>query len=106
MGVEHKKAETEAVTSAPRTKPRTKPAYESKVVQDFTIARDVDPKNVFNILLLGETGVGKTTFINSFANYLEYSTIDEALAKTPRILMDTSFTYTDNAVSQDMLVLT
>ncbi|CAF3602664.1 unnamed protein product, partial [Rotaria sp. Silwood2] len=32
-----------------------------------------------NILLLGQTGVGKTTFINAFANYLVYNSLDEAI---------------------------
>ena len=32
-----------------------------------------------NILLLGPTGVGKTTFINAFANYLVYNSLDEAI---------------------------
>ncbi|CAN9313879.1 unnamed protein product [Alternaria alternata] len=32
-----------------------------------------------NILLLGATGVGKSTFINAFRNFLEYDSLDQAL---------------------------
>ena len=51
-----------------------------------------------NILLLGETGVGKSTWINGFANYLLYQTLEEAEReeKGPVFLVPTLFTITDN----------
>lgn len=42
-----------------------------------------------NILLLGETGVGKSTFINSIINYLTYRTFNEAQTNKPLIAITT-----------------
>ncbi|CAF3348672.1 unnamed protein product [Rotaria socialis] len=47
-----------------------------------------------NVLLLGETGVGKSTFINAFVNYLKFDTLQQAEHGEPVVLIPVSFLLT------------
>jgi len=49
------------------------------------------PDEVINMLLLGESGVGKSTFINAFVNYLTFKTLAQAESNKPVVLIPVSF---------------
>lgn len=52
-------------------------------------------KEITNILILGESGVGKSTWINSIAKYLVYKTLDLAMESDDKsVLISSQFSYT------------
>ncbi|CAF2089667.1 unnamed protein product [Rotaria magnacalcarata] len=52
------------------------------------------PERDINLLLLGPTGVGKTTFINAFANYIVNDTLEEAVKDEIQAIIPSSFSFT------------
>ncbi|RUS20586.1 hypothetical protein BC937DRAFT_94878 [Endogone sp. FLAS-F59071] len=64
-----------------------------------------NPLKEINILLMGETGVGKSTFINAFVNYLNYNKLEDVNLENLICLIPTTFTISDeNFDPQDISI--
>jgi ABC-type cobalamin/Fe3+-siderophores transport system ATPase subunit len=61
--------------------------------------------NTYNILLLGPTGVGKSTFINALYNYLVYPTLDDTLKGGVQSLEFTSSKFVRGVLDKKTVVV-
>jgi GTP-binding protein EngB required for normal cell division len=79
------------------TKPRQKPCLRANPYSR--------PEKEINILLLGQTGVGKSTFINAFVNYLVNDTLKQAVNDEILAVIPSSFNYTDKETFEEKLII-
>ncbi|KAF9431327.1 hypothetical protein BGZ76_000460 [Entomortierella beljakovae] len=75
------------------------PTAFQQLVKDLRLVKET------NILILGETGVGKSTWINSLVNYMTYSTLQEAQESGPIFKIPSSYTMYDEDMNEIKVIM-
>ncbi|KAI9368394.1 hypothetical protein BJX61DRAFT_221358 [Aspergillus egyptiacus] len=82
-------------------RPRHKAGYFQFERDDLReLLRSLPAPREVNILILGESGVGKSTFVNAFVNYLTFSSLDEGL-RDPKLNCIIPCSFTTQVVDED-----
>ena len=87
---------TESPTNNDHSNPQRSQNNVQKKVPLSPLSSSTSSDDFINILLIGESGVGKSTFVNAFANYLRFKSLTEAQQGDPVVIIPVSFVMTIN----------
>ena len=94
----------EIMVLPPRDQSITENNITSKKLQAPLAPDKSNDQRIITILLIGESGVGKSTFINAFANYLQFNSLADAQNGQPTVIIPVSFLMTTNDTFDEHIV--